>query len=54
MDFVTHRWSVLVPICLTILTAIIIPFLLPWWKRRNQPSEPGNGPSGTPRNDRWV
>jgi hypothetical protein len=50
-DFVGRNWSVLVPILLTILTAIIIPFLImPWWKRRNQPSEPRDRPS-SPRDD---
>jgi hypothetical protein len=49
-DFVGRHWSVLVPILLTILTAIIIPFVLPWWKRRNQPSEPRDRPS-SPRDD---
>jgi len=45
-DFVGRNWSVLVPILLTILTAIIIPFvIIPWWKRRNQPSEPRDRPS---------
>jgi hypothetical protein len=53
-DFIAHRWSVLVPIFLTILTAIIIPFVLPWWRRRNQPSEPRTGSSDVPRNDRWI
>jgi hypothetical protein len=53
-DFVAHRWSVLVPIFLTILTAIIIPFVLPWWKRRNQPDELRDRSSGAPRDDRWI
>jgi hypothetical protein len=53
-DFVAHRWSVLVPIFLTILTAIIIPFALPWWKRRNQPDELRDRSSGAPRDDRWL
>jgi hypothetical protein len=44
-DFVASRWLVLVPILLTILSAIIIPFVLPWWKRRTQPSEPRDRPS---------
>jgi hypothetical protein len=52
--FIAHRWSVLVPILLTILTAIIIPFVLPWWKRRNQPDELRDSSSGAPRDDRWI
>jgi hypothetical protein len=39
-DFVARHWPVLVPIFLTILTAIILPYVVPWWKRRNQPSAP--------------
>ncbi len=53
-NFVADRWSVLVPIFLTILTAIIIPFVLPWWKRRNQPDELRDRSSGAPRDDRWI
>jgi hypothetical protein len=53
-DFVAHHWSVIVPIFLTILTAIIIPFVLPWWKRRNQPDEHRDRSSGAPRDDRWI
>jgi hypothetical protein len=36
-DFVASHWPVLVPSLLTILTAIIILFVLPWWRRRHQP-----------------
>lgn len=54
-DFVAHRWSVLVPIFLTILTAIIIPFvILPWWKRRNQPSATRDRSRGSSRDDGWI
>ncbi|MBA2534578.1 MAG: hypothetical protein H0V21_06170 [Rubrobacter sp.] len=54
-DFVARRWSVLVPIFLTIMTAIIIPFvILPWWKRRNQPSATRDRSSGSPRDDGWI
>jgi hypothetical protein len=53
--FVARDWSVLVPIFLTILTAIIIPFvLLPWWRRRHQPDELRDRSSGAPRDDRWI
>jgi len=48
-DFATRHWLELVPIFLTILTALIIPFLiLPWWKRRNQPSAPRNRSNSAP------
>jgi hypothetical protein len=54
-DFVARNWPVLVPIFLTILTAIIIPFvLLPWWRRRHQPDELRDRSSGIPRDDRWI
>jgi hypothetical protein len=53
-DFVAHQWQVLVPIFLTILTAIIIPFVLPWWRRRHQPDELRDRSSGAPRDDRWI
>jgi hypothetical protein len=54
-DFVARNWPVLVPIFLTILTAIIIPFvLLPWWRRRHQPDELRDRSSGVPRDDRWI
>jgi hypothetical protein len=36
-DFVASHLAVLVPSLLTILTAIIILFVLPWWRRRHQP-----------------
>ncbi len=36
-DFVASHLAVLVPSLLTILTAIIILFILPWWRRRHQP-----------------
>jgi hypothetical protein len=53
--FVARNWSVLVPIFLTILTAIIIPFVIvPWWRRRHQPDDLGDGSSGVPRDDRWI
>ena len=45
-DFVARRWPVLVPIFLTILTAIIISFVLPWWRRRHQPRELRDRSSG--------
>jgi hypothetical protein len=35
-DFVAGRWPVLVPTLLTILTAIIILFVLPWLRSRHQ------------------
>jgi hypothetical protein len=48
-DFVARRWPVLVPIFLSILTAIIIPFVVvPWWKRRHQPRELRDTSSGAP------
>jgi len=53
-DFVARYWPVLVPIFLSILTAIIIPFVLPWLRRRNQPREPRDGSSGAPRDDGWI
>ena len=45
-DFVARRWPVLVPSLLTILTAIIILFALPWWRRRHQPRELRDRSSG--------
>ena len=36
-DFVASHLAVLVPSLLTILTGIIILFVLPWWRRRHQP-----------------
>jgi hypothetical protein len=54
-DFIVRRWTVLVPIFLTILTAIIIPFvILPWWKRRNQPSATRDRSSESPRDDGYI
>jgi hypothetical protein len=44
--FVVRRWPVLVPSLLTILTAIIILFVLPWWRRRHQPRELRDRSSG--------
>ena len=53
--FVADRWSVLVPIFLTILTAIIIPFVIvPWLRRHHQPDELRDRSSGVPRDDRWI
>jgi hypothetical protein len=55
MDFLAHQWKVLVPIFLTILTAIIIPFVIvPWWRRRHQPGELRDRSSGDSRDDRWI
>jgi hypothetical protein len=45
-DFVARHWPVLVPSLLTILTAIIILFVLPWWRRRHQPRELRDPSSG--------
>ena len=45
-DFVARRWPVLVPSLLTILTAVIILFVLPWWRRRHQPRELRDPSSG--------
>jgi hypothetical protein len=45
-DFVARRWPVLVPSLLTIVTAIIILFVLPWWRRRHQPRELRDRSSG--------
>jgi hypothetical protein len=45
-DFVAGRWPVLVPTLLTILTAIIILFVLPWWRRHHQPPELRDRSSG--------
>jgi hypothetical protein len=45
-DFVARRWPVLLPSLLTILTAIIILFVLPWWRRRHQPRELRDRSSG--------
>jgi len=47
-DFVASHLAVLVPSLLTILTAIIILFVLPWWRRRHQPRllrDPSSGAS---------
>jgi hypothetical protein len=44
--FVARFWPVLVPTFLTILTAIIILFVLPWWRRRHQPRELRDRSSG--------
>jgi hypothetical protein len=44
--FVASHWPVLVPSLLTILSAIIILFVLPWWRRRHQPRELGDPSSG--------
>jgi hypothetical protein len=51
-DFVARNWPVLVPI-LTILTAIVFPYVVPWWKRRNQPSAPRDR-SSEPDDQRWI
>jgi hypothetical protein len=45
-DFVADRWPVLVPTLLTILTAIFILFVLPWWRRHHQPPELRDRSSG--------
>jgi len=45
-DFVARRWPVLVPSVLTILTAMTILFILPWWRRRHQPRELRDRSSG--------
>ena len=52
--FATDHSLELVPIFLTILTAILIPFvILPWWRRRHQPRDPRDT-SSAPRDDRWI
>jgi hypothetical protein len=45
-NFVANHWPVLVPSLLTILTAVIILFVLPWWRRRHQPRELRDPSSG--------
>jgi hypothetical protein len=45
-NFVARRWPVLVPTLLTILTAIIILLVLPWWRSRHQPRELRDWSSG--------
>ena len=52
-DFVASRWPVFVPIFLTILTVIIIPLVVFWWKRRNQPSAPRDS-SREPDDQSWI
>jgi len=53
-DFIARRWPELATIFLTILTAILIPFVIvPWWRRRHQPSEPRDR-SSAPGGDRWI
>jgi hypothetical protein len=52
-DFIDRRWQVLVPIFLTLLTAIVIPLVVSWWKRRNRPGEPA-ARSDNPRDNRWI
>src|SRR5215211_1975505 len=45
-NFVASHLAVLVPSLLTILTAIVILFVLPWWRRRHQPRELRDPSSG--------
>jgi hypothetical protein len=52
--FVADHWPVLVPILLTVLTAIIIPYVaVPWWKRRNPSSAPTDR-QGEPDDQEWI
>jgi hypothetical protein len=53
-DFLSNQWQVLVPVFLTLLTAIVIPLVVFWWKRRNRPHGPGGVSDRTPRDDRWM
>jgi len=41
-NFLGNNWQVFVPIFLTLLTAIVIPLAVFWWKRRNRPGGPGS------------
>jgi hypothetical protein len=52
-DFLARSWPTLVPIFLTILTAIIIPLVVFRWKRRSQPSAPRDS-SSEPDDQRWM
>jgi hypothetical protein len=52
-DFLARSWPALVPIFLTVLTAIIIPLVVFRWKRRNQPSAPRDR-SSEPDDQRWI
>src|SRR5918998_3996882 len=52
-DFLARSWPALVPIFLTVLTAIIIPLVVFRWKRRNQPSAPRDR-SSEPDHQRWM
>ena len=53
-DFLGNQWQVLVPVFLTLLTAIVIPLVVFWWKRRNRPGGPGGVSGQTPPNDGWM
>jgi len=53
-DFLGNQWQVLVPVFLTLLTAIVIPLVVFWWRRRNRPGGPGGVSGQTPPNDGWM
>ena len=53
-DFLGNQWQVFVPVFLTLLTAIVIPLAVLWWKRRNRPSGPGGVSGRPPPDDGWM
>ena len=53
-DFLDNNWQVFVPVFLTLLTAIVIPLVVFWWRRRNRPGGPGSVSGQTPPNDGWM
>jgi hypothetical protein len=49
-----NNWRGFVPVFLTLVTAIVIPLAVFWWKSRNRPGGPGSTPDQTPPNDGWL
>ena len=53
-SFLGGNWTVFVPIFLTLLTAIVIPLVVFFWKRRNRPRGPGDVSGRPPPDDGWL
>ena len=53
-SFLGGNWQVFVPVFLTLLTAIVIPLVVFFWKRRNRPRGPGGVSGRPPSDDGWL
>jgi hypothetical protein len=53
-SFLGGNWQVFVPVFLTLLTAIVIPLVVFFWRRRNRPHGPGGVSGRPPPDDGWL